>query len=34
VIRELAARAVMKVACTEHGRETIVKEKIIIPEIK
>jgi hypothetical protein len=33
VIRELASRAVLKVATTEHGRETLIHEKIV-PEIK
>jgi len=29
VIRELASRAVLKVACTERGRETLVKAKTV-----
>ena len=33
VIRELASRAVLKVATTEHGRETLIQDKIV-PEIK
>lgn len=33
VIRELASRAILKVACTEHGRETLIKNKIVA-EIK
>ncbi len=33
VIRELASRAVLKVATTEHGRETLIEQKIV-PEIK
>lgn len=29
VIRELASRAVLKIACTEHGRETLIKQKTV-----
>ena len=30
VIRELASRAVLKIACTEHGRETLIKQKTVV----
>jgi hypothetical protein len=33
VIRELASRAVLKLATTEYGRETLIHDKIV-PEIK
>ena len=29
VIRELASRAVLKIACTENGRETLIKQKTV-----
>lgn len=29
VIRELASRAVLKIACTEYGRQTLVKNKTV-----
>ena len=33
VIRELASRAVLKIACTENGREILIKQKTVA-EIK
>lgn len=33
VIRELASRAVLQIACTEKGREILI-DRIIVPEIK
>ena len=33
VIRELASRAVLKVACTEKGRNILIESKIV-PEIR